>query len=506
MPAASGRWHAIEPQMISMHPSRTLVIFGVALVTASASAQQAPPPVAHALHGVISGAVIDSVRGGLLIGGIVAVDGLGRIGVTDSVGVFVIDSVPPGEYRLALLDDLLDTLSLSVVSPDIRVVAGDTTYLVMALPSPETIVGAKCGAGPYPGGSSALVGVVINAETERRVAGADVVLAWSEVQASRDIGLRTIPRQRSTKTAEDGSFKICGLSNEIRAELMAWSGTDTTAAVPFSFVHPQLAMRTLALPSGIVADSVTTDTVGAGAPTAVQADPQPGVTRGRRGRSTISGRVTTLGGTPIVGARVSLSGAEGVTLTNERGAFVLGGQPAGTQSVLVRRLGFEPAEFAVNLSPTRPTEVSVELPEFVPVLSTVVVRGRVDAALDRVGFSRRKQAGMGHYMMLEDIDRRGAMRTVDLLADFPMLRAISTGGTNRQITGRSRGLSTNCVTFYVDGMVWMGDDSPIDFMHPQEIGAIEAYTAATTPAEFARTLNACETVVIWTRHRLGILR
>ncbi|HUF65712.1 MAG TPA: carboxypeptidase regulatory-like domain-containing protein [Gemmatimonadaceae bacterium] len=455
---------------------------------------------------MISGAVIDSVRGGLLIGGTVVVDGLGRMGMTDSVGVFLIDSVPPGEYRLALLDELLDTLSLSVVSPDIRVVAGDTTYLVMALPSPETIVAAKCGPGPFPGGRAALVGVVINAETERRVAGADVVLAWSEVQASRDIGLRTIPRQRSTKTADDGSFKICGLSNEIRAELMAWSGRDTTAAVPFSFVHPQLAMRTLALPSGIAAEALAADTGAQPAQAGPRTGEQQVVTGGRRGRSTISGRVTTLGGTPIVGARVSLTGAEGVALTNERGEFVLGGQPAGTQSVLVRRLGFEPAEFAVNLSATRPTEVSVELPEFVPVLSTVVVRAQMDVALDKVGFSRRKKAGMGHYMMLEDIDRRGAMRTVDLLAGFPMLRAISTGGTNRQITGRSRGLSTNCVTFYVDGVVWMGDDSPTDFMHPQEIGAIEAYTAATTPAEFARTLNSCETVVIWTRHRLGIIR
>lgn len=477
----------------------------IALSAVSASAQQAPGPAATAQHGVISGAVIDSVRGGLLIGAIVAVDGLARHAVTDSVGAFLIDSVPPGEYRLALLDDLLDTLSLSVVSPNIRVTPGDTTFLVMALPSPETIVNAKCGPGPHPGGTAALVGVVINAETERRVAGADVVLAWSDVQANREVGVRTIPRQRSTRTAADGSFKICGLSNEVRAELMAWSGTDTTAAVPFSFLHPQLAMRTLALPGGGAGQVDTTTPVPATGPQTGVAGAQP-ARRGRRGRSTISGRVTTLGGTPIVGARVSLAGAEGLALTNERGEFVLGGQPAGTQSVLVRRLGFEPAEFAINLNASRPTEVSVELPEFVPVLSTVVVRAQMDVALDRVGFSRRKRAGQGRYMMLEDIDRRGALRVVDLLADFPMLRAVSTGGTNRQITGRSRGLGTNCVNFYVDGMVWMGDDSPTDFMHPQEIGAIEVYSAGSTPVEFARSLSACETVVIWTRHKLGILR
>jgi hypothetical protein len=488
-----------------MHPSRSLFILAAAFATASASAQQVPPPVATGGHGVISGAVIDSVRGGLLIGGMVAVEGLGKIGITDSVGVFVIDSVPPGEYRLAVLDDLLDTLSLSVVSPNVRVEAADTIYLVLALPSPETIVAAKCGPGPFPGGGAALVGLVIDAETERRVSGASVVLAWSDVQASREVGVRTIPRQRSTTTAEDGSFKICGLSNDIRAELMAWNDADTTAAVPFSFVNPQLAMRTLALPGGPPAGAAA-DTTAPMAQPGGQAVAQQDTPGGRRGRATISGKVTTLGGTPIAGARVSLAGAEGAALTNERGEFVLRGQPAGTQSVLVRRLGFEPAQFAMNLSPTRPTEVSVELPEFVPVLSTVVVRARMDVALDRVGFTRRQKAGMGRYMMLEDIDRRRAIRLVDLLAEFPMLRAVSTGGTNRQITGRSRGLSTNCVNFYVDGIVWLGDDSPTDFMHPQEIGAIEVYTAATTPAEFARSLSACETVALWTRHRLGILR
>jgi hypothetical protein len=216
--------------------------------------------------------------------------------------------------------------------------------------------------------------------------------------------------------------------------------------------------------------------------------------------------VSTLGGSPISNARVSVAGLETFAMTNERGEFTLSGLPAGSQTVLIRKLGYEPAEFGVNLSPSRPVEIGVDLPEFVPVLSTVVVRAQMDVALDRVGYNRRRQVGMGRFMGLEEIERRNAMRVVDLLAEFPMLNAVSMGGTSRVITGRQRGMGTNCVTFYVDGAVWMGEDSPADYMHPQEIGAVEAYSAASTPAEFSRTMQSCETVVIWTKHRLGIIR
>jgi len=237
-----------------------------------------------------------------------------------------------------------------------------------------------------------------------------------------------------------------------------------------------------------------------------QAGPQQPAARPRRGRSSISGRVTTVSGHPITGARVAVLGAEGTAFTNERGEFTLAGQPSGSQTVQVRKLGYEPAEFGVNLISSRPAEVSIELPEFVPVLSTVVVRAQMDVGLDRVGYLRRQRMGMGRFLSLEEIERRGATRLVDLLADLPMLSSVAMGGSRRVITGRARGMEMNCVIFYVDGMLWAGDDSPVEFVYPQEIAAIEAYSAANTPAEFSRTLQACETVVIWTKHRVGIAR
>jgi hypothetical protein len=476
------------------------LIQGLTVLAFAASAAPAvtQEPAASPTSGVgaISGAVVDSIRGGLLARAMVALEGGSRMTLTDSIGRFLLDSVPAGPHRLVLMDDLLDTLSLSVVSSPITVTRGDTVFVIMAIPSPETVISAKCGPGPFPMGRSALFGLVIDAETEQRVADADVVLAWSEVEASRDVGVRTIPRQRAAKAAQDGSFRICGLPPDVAGELVAWSRTDTTAAVPFAMLGSPLAMRTLAFPGRMAA--ADSSARGAG-----------GIAAGSRlraGRSAIAGTVTTLGGAPISDARISVQGAAPIAMTNERGEFTLSGLPAGSQTVLVRKLGYQPAEFGVNLSATRPVEVEVELPEFVPVLSTVVVRGQMDVALDRVGFTRRRQVGMGRFMGLEDIERRNALRVTDLLAEFPMLQVVSTGGTSQTVTGRQRGIGNNCVAFFVDGNIWMGEDSPVDYLHPQEIGAIEVYSAATTPAEFSRTMNSCETVVIWSRHRLGMIR
>ena len=68
-------------------------------------------------HAVLHGVVVDSVRGGFLRGATVGLLGPSRMTFTDSRGRFRIDSIPPGDYQVALFDPLLDTLSLGVVSP-----------------------------------------------------------------------------------------------------------------------------------------------------------------------------------------------------------------------------------------------------------------------------------------------------------------------------------------------------------------------------------------------------
>jgi hypothetical protein len=134
------------------------------------------------------------------------------------------------------------------------------------------------------------------------------------------------------------------------------------------------------------------------------------------------------------------------------------------------------------------------------VLDTVRVVARQDRGLERVGFSRRKQSGMGYYLTPDEIDRRRAYDLPSLLATAPMLRQASAGG-HTIVTGRGNGLGGGCVNWWVDNSPWMGGGIE-DFVRPDEIAAIEVYSSGFTPGEFMGATSNCETVVIWTKQRV----
>jgi hypothetical protein len=393
---------------------------------------------------------------------------------------------------------LLDTLGIGMVTPAIEFTARDTAFLVLGTPSVQTLAKMKCGASGLPAGTSVLLGLVTDTDTGAPVADATVLLAWSQIEATRETGVRRLSSQRVAKTSANGTFRVCGIPSDLSGEMFAWRGGDTTAVVPVSLENSPLAVRSLVFPSA--ADEVVVDS-SAG----VTGGPRPlGGIPVRRGRAVVRGRVTTVNGAAVAGARVSVEGAAGAVLTNDRGEFTLAAQPSGSQNVVVRRLGYEPVHFALDLSPARPREVAVQLSEFVPVLETVVVQARRDAGLEQIGFTARQRSGQGRYLTAADIERRNALRLVDLLANVGSLRAVSAGGSERVLVGRMGGAGYGCVQYFVDGMPWLGDDSPSDFMSPHEVGAIEVYSEATTPAQFQRGMQGCSTVVIWTRMKLGI--
>lgn len=145
------------------------IVLAVAALIGSSVSAQTPSGTAQPTRGtsMLTGVVVDSVRGGFLKGASVAVLGPSRMGLTDSLGRFSIDGIPPGSHRVTLMDDLLDSLSLSVVSAPTEFAAGDTVALILAIPSQSTIFAAKCGAAPGEGEQAALFGRVSLERTSR---------------------------------------------------------------------------------------------------------------------------------------------------------------------------------------------------------------------------------------------------------------------------------------------------------------------------------------------------
>jgi hypothetical protein len=297
---------------------------------------------------------------------------------------------------------------------------------------------------------------------------------------SQQTGFRHDPKQRVAVSGVEGHFELCGLPPGLAADAYAEIGGKRTGYVQLAFGSSPMAVATFLIPPTppLAANSTAADSARAGA-----------------GASSVRGRVTDERGNPVANAHVTVAEGNSAAVTDSSGRFSLDAQPAGTQALVVRRLGYMPKQVTVNLTPRAIREVSVSLGELVPVLAEVQIEARGDAALAEVGFTRRKRQGSGQYLEREAIERRNALRLEHLFTGFRGLRVVGD-----QVRGQPEGSGYRCVRFFIDGQQWRGG-SPGDFVLPSEVAAIEVYSRATAPGEF-QTFGDCETVVIWTKWRL----
>ncbi|MFL5613126.1 MAG: carboxypeptidase regulatory-like domain-containing protein [Gemmatimonadaceae bacterium] len=471
----------------------------VACAVASAGAQTPAPAAGPAAGGVmtIRGAVLDSLHEVPLRGALVRVDGTTREAFTDSVGLYRIDSVPMGVHRLIVIHPLLDTLGISLVTPQLALAAGETRIIELSVPSSETLVSLMCTAARRALGPAALVGFVHDADTDAPAQGAKVSLLYFE---SDPLGLKKSPRVREQQIGPDGRYRICGLPPILSGKLQVFRNGVQTGEVPVqlgdSALHTTqlLAMRSMSITSQapVVAAASSNDT--SGKPAMIQ-----------RGRARVAGKVLNKYGQPIAGARVELQNSGAATKTRANGEFTLDSLPSGTQTLEIRQLGFSPTEVAVELSQTSPQSVTVKLADYVPVLSEMRVTASREHGLSDVGFADRKRSGMGYYLDSDQLKNRQMTQFSDMLRTVPGIR-VQPGANGTNIISSSRDPTGGCVTFYVDGAPWQ-QMTPGDldtYVRPEEVAALEVYNGATTPAQFQSAgMSACTTVVIWTERRIN---
>jgi len=209
-------------------------------------------------------------------------------------------------------------------------------------------------------------------------------------------------------------------------------------------------------------------------------------------------------GLPVAQAEVSVTADSLAAVTGVDGNFVLRNLRAGMRTVSVRRLGFEPMDVPVNVSGTNPNAITVRLATLVPVLAPVsVTAAYAQEALDRVGFTKRKRGAGGWYLTPEDVASRNATQLPDLLAHAPNLR-IAYYGSHAAIIAHPRGPGHGCVNYFLDGSMWLAGRGIENSIWPSDVGAVEVYEAGFAPPEFTRPLQICETVVIWSKTKLGL--
>ncbi|HEX9221083.1 MAG TPA: carboxypeptidase regulatory-like domain-containing protein [Gemmatimonadaceae bacterium] len=444
-------------------------------------AQNTTPPTAPAVSktgkGQIVGAVIDSLNGRYLSGAGVVIEG-GRAALeTDSLGRFQVDSLAPGTYQVRVFHPLLDTLGINLLTQRFHVGPDSSSVVILAVPSAMTLVHLSCRqSGPY--GESAVIGHVSDPETLTPVARAEVSIAWTEIDITKELGLRRTPHLMFDSTDASGAFKICGLPNSMEATLQARRGSAITAEIPIS-----LGDR----PVELLARTVLLSSANSGS---------------KSGNATVSGTVTLEGARTNAGTRVELVGTDIAAMTNEKGEFTMRNLPSGTKLLLARHLGFVVQSVAVDLSSRETQRVTIKLPKFLEMMDPVLVTARRTAALDKVGFNQRRKTGLGFYIGPERLEDTHPIYLTDILRQVPGLRV--SYGIHGDVVTSSRGVTNGCVEYYLDDAPYteMNPGDVNRFVTAREVVAVEVYQGPTTPAQYVRAGAICTTVVLWTRLRI----
>jgi hypothetical protein len=486
----------LEARMSARH----IVACAVAVIAGAA-----PAPASGQLAR-LRGRVYDSVTALPLVGArveLVNADDRARIifsTMSDSLGRFVVDGVAQGRYIAGFLHPMLDSLGLSLTQRQLTVNQGDM-QVDLAVPSPQRIETALCGHDSEKDSTGVVLGYVLNAHSLATIGSATVFAEWTEITLG-GAGMSRRLLTRTTRADDDGWFGVCGVPAAASVIVRAVSGTDTSGAIEIDVPKTRIARRNIYVdhsvakdstvgPKGTAAIAATNDSV---ALAATPLEKQPAAVH----RASVNGWVRTEDGVPVSGARVRLFGSDVTTETNNEGAFELDSVPGGTQTLMTRAIGFVPDERAIDLT-DRHVPIIVGLLSVRRFLDTVHVRADRSTFMTAVGFDERKRGGVGHFFTPKDVERLHPHEVSDLLRHAPSIEISIDNSHTVKI--RMRGDQGACTpAIFLDGkqLIYFDLTDLNSLVQPEELGGMEVYTAAMTPAQFRSKLG-CGTIVVWTK-------
>lgn len=446
---------------------------------------------------VLAGVVRDSASGHTIPGARAKLAGTAFTGTTDARGRFAINDVFPGDYTLEIRTPSLD--SVGAVHQSSLTFADSGSTLDVRVPNAKQITTMACGTARLGAGRGAVLGRIIMRGDSALPANAKVVAEWNEVgvrTAGRAPTVERTLRWLDGKVETSGSFRLCGVPTN--TDLVLRASADGAASQPTA-VH-------------IGADNqfsrvellIDQDAVAAGA---------------------FAGTIMDSTDVRIPGAEVLFPELAFAVTSDANGEFRVGDVPAGTQRVIVRKLGFGPVDAKIDVAANHTTARRIVLAR-VTALAEVTVVGLADK-LPRE-FEEHRVLGLGHFFTRDDLAKQETRRTSDVLAQVPglglvrgrgdqgwimgkrVVPSLNRSSTNPQIYSpsnaeRSRGMVAGCYArVYLDRLL-MNPGNPAEPFDVNEIGpsrieAIEFYAGPSqTPLEYAKLNSSCGVLVIHTR-------
>lgn len=464
-------------------------------LTALVALTFALPRSSHAQQGFtgrLEGTVTDSVHLRPLVGVRVVAIGAGTrtdvqsVATSDSAGRYRIDSLPAGRYAVGFESPLLDSLEITVTPREITVPPGAAATLDLALPPAPKLRAAVCPGITLPPGTGAIVGHVVSAETEGSLADVAIAMSWRELGFDKAT-LRPLNEERTASAVTDdaGWYRLCGvptggwLSMQLQHE-------GRLGPVLRTLVDDTLGLAVRHLSFSATSSRAAGDSVAATAD-ATDAPPLSGTAR-------LSGVVLGPEGAPVAQAEVRVVGTLATGRTDAQGSYSLTALPAGTQMLVVRRVGYAVAEAYADLRDGQTTRRDVRLTRVVSLDSMSVVATR--ERYPEFSLNRRHMA-FGRFLGPEVIRQQRVSYVSDIIEKIPGFLVLGHGIQAQVASARGRAsIHGGCpVSIVFNGARIEGasvNDIPV-----ADVGAIEAYREGEFgPPEYDR---GCGAIVLWTR-------
>ncbi len=248
-------------------------------------------------------------------------------------------------------------------------------------------------------------------------------------------------------------------------------------------------------------------------------------------RFAITGTVTDTAGAALPYCYVRLGGAQGSILCDREGRFRLSDATFGTNTIEVRRLGYVPARFTVDVEDTV-LDVTIQLTPLPTQLQPVTVTAtELNQSLAAEGFYERMRqremgVGSGVFITPQEIEQLRPQHVTQLLSDRPAVKMGYTGelaipwdrngdcilnvfldgievknvyGTpENSIQGQriGRGFGSRTGRVLPDRITGLGIDGLVG---PEQVAAIEIYPSGPGVPQQFQVFGSCGAIVIWTK-------
>jgi hypothetical protein len=407
-----------------------------------------------------------------------------RVLVSDQRGRYHVDSLAAGRYTIWFSHPFLDSLEISFPPRVLELSAGEEARVDFATPSGATLRAGACPGLRLEAGTGALVGRVTDAERERPIPGATVVVSWTDLAVDRATR-RPITSERTGAVSVDsgGVYRLCGVPTAtsllVQVQANGRAGSALQTEVP-----DDAGVTVLGLSFSPAASRALSVRAQASGDSAARSNDATGDVL--TGTASLTGTVRGPGGAPLGGVVLRIVDAGGTAHTDSLGRFALGGLPAGSQQLEARRIGYLVGRRTVELRSGTSADMQLRLERIVSLDSIRVVAQRMRYP----DFERHKHSGFGRFLSEEQITQRNAFEASDLLRMMPGFRVQGSGLDAKVVSSRgANGCSPNIVIDRIP-------NQDINLLHPSEIGGMEVYAGQGGPMMYDR---GCGVIVIWTK-------